>query len=100
MARIQHMVLLKFKPGVSDEVVADVFAQVANLQEIIPGILHFGGGPYASDEGLNQGYDHGFLITFVDAAARDNYLVHPEHEKVKQTILRQVDSAIAFDFED
>ncbi len=98
MPAVQHMVLLKFKPDVTDEMIEDLFAELAELQELVPGITYFAGGPYASDEGLNQGYTYGFLMTFASVDARDNYLPHPEHERVKQEILPHVDSAIAFDF--
>lgn len=100
MAKIQHMVLFKWKPGITEDALADIFARLATLEEVIPGIEHFGGGPYSSPEGYNQGYTHGFLMTFTDEQARDRYLPHPEHEKVKQVILQWAESVIAFDFED
>ena len=100
MAVVQHMVLVKFKPDVSDEQIDELFAQIAALQELIPGITHFGGGSYASHEGLNGGYTHGFLVTFESAAARDNYLPHPEHERVKEAIFPHVEVVVAFDFEE
>jgi quinol monooxygenase YgiN len=99
MAAVQHMVLVRFKPETSDEMIRDLFAQLAALRERIPGILHYSGGPYSSPEGLNQGYTHGFLMTFRDAAARDAYLPHPEHERVKEAILPWVEGVVAFDFE-
>jgi len=42
---------------------------------------------------------HGGL-TFTDAVARDAYLTHPDHEQVKQTFLPDVESVIAFDYEE
>ncbi len=100
MARMQHMVLLRFKPQVSEDQIADFFALLANLQEVIPGIEHFGCGPYASPEGMNHGYTHGFLMTFRDKTDRDRYLDDPQHERVKQQILPWVESVVVFDFED
>ena len=99
-AKVHHMVLVRFKEGATEERIADLFASLAHLQEVIPGIERFSGGPYSSPEGLNQGYTHGFLMTFSSSDARDKYLPHPEHEKVKASILPVVDSVIAFDFED
>ncbi len=99
MSAIQHMVLLKFKPEVNDDSVEDVFSIIAELKQLIPGISYYAGGPYSSPEGFNQGFTHGFLMTFDSAAARDAYLPHPEHERVKAAILELVDDAIAFDFE-
>ena len=46
---------------------------------------------------------HGFCMTFPDAAARDAYLPHPEHEKVKAVVLEVLDGGldgvVAFDYE-
>ena len=99
MPAIEHMVILKFKPDVSEETIRSLFAQLAELKDLIPGIRSFAGGPYSSDEGLNAGFTHGFSMEFEDASARDNYLPHPEHERVKQSILPCVTEVIAFDFE-
>lgn len=100
MAAIQHMVLLKFKPEVSEEQIEELFQDIGALKQRLPGITHYGGGPYSSPEGFNKGFTHGFLMTFESAAARDAYLPHPEHEAVKDAILPLVDDAIAFDFDE
>ncbi len=99
---ITHMVLLRVRKDVPAAEVARVFAAIGALREKIPGILSYAWGPYASPEGLNQGFTHGFCMTFRDAAARDGYLPHPEHEKVKALGLAildgGIDGVIAFDF--
>jgi hypothetical protein len=99
MPKIQHMVLLKFKPEVTAEKITQLFDLLGTLQQSISGISYYSGGPYSSTEGLNQGYTHGFLMTFESIPARDTYLPHPEHEKVKTALLPCLDSVIAFDFE-
>ncbi len=99
MPQIQHMVLLKFKPETTSEKIADLLNQLGELQQLIPGITYYAGGAYSSHEGLNQGYNHGFLMTFESADARDFYLPHPEHERVKSAILECLDDFIIFDFE-
>ncbi len=99
MPQIQHMVLFKIKPEVTPEKITELFRLLADLQQLIPGITYFAGGPYSSPEGLNQGYTHGFIMTFESVNARDIYLPHPEHERVKAALLACIDSAIAFDFE-
>ncbi len=95
---IQDVVLVKFKPTTEAEI-DDAFQNLAGLKELIPGMDRFIGGPYSSPEGLNQGYTHGFIRTFDSAEARDVYLPHPEHERVKGIIAPLVESVIAFDFE-
>ncbi len=99
MSQIQHMVMFKIKPEVTTEKVTELFRLLAKLQQLIPGITYFAGGAYSSPEGLNQGYTHGFVMTFENVNARDAYLPHPEHERVKAALLPCIDGALAFDFE-
>jgi hypothetical protein len=96
---IQHMVLLRFKPDISEQEIGSLFQQVDDLKRVVPGMRYFAGGKYASPEGLNQGYTHGFLVTFDDVAARDAYLAHPDHDRVKDAIIPCVDAVVAFDFQ-
>jgi hypothetical protein len=42
---------------------------------------------------------HGFIMTFSNAAARDTYLVHPEHERFKAMAMTAVENFLVFDFE-
>jgi hypothetical protein len=93
------MVLLKLKPQVTPTQINQVFSLQAELQQLIPGITDFAGGPYSSPEGLNQGYTHGFLMTFESVEARDAFVPHPEHEGVKAVFFELLESVIAFDFE-
>lgn len=99
MSKVQHMVLLRFKPGTGAATISHCFDEVARLPERIPGIEQYAGGPYASPEGLNKGFTHGFLMTFRSVDARNAYLVHPEHDKVKDLLLTHLEDVIAFDFE-
>lgn len=99
MPQIQHIVLFKLKPEVTTEKTTELFRLLAKLQQLVSGITYFAGGPYSSPEGLNQGYTHGFVMTFESVDARNAYLPHPEHERVKAVLLTCIDGVIAFDFE-
>ena len=100
---ITHAVLFKIRADVPEDQIDTVFTELRDLKDKIPGILSFEGGPYSSDEGLNKGFTHGFVMTFPDASARDAYLPHPEHEVVKGHVLEVLDGGldgvVAFDFE-
>jgi len=100
---IHHLVLLKIRRGVPKKEIDTLFALLAGMKKFVPGLESFAGGPYSSSEGLNKGYTHGFAMTFDDATARDEYLVHPEHEKIKERVLAVldggIDGVVAFDFE-
>lgn len=82
MAKVKHVVLLRFKQ-VEQSRIDEVMAELAGLKDRIPGILDYSGGRNSSTEGLNQGFEYGFVMTFADEAARDAYLPHPIHEEVK-----------------
>src|SRR5262249_45120660 len=97
--KVLHLVLLKFKPGVSPTAITDLFTMLRQLQQVIPGLEQFSGGANTSPEGLARGYTHGFVMTFQDAEARDGYLPHPEHENAKQALLRLVDDVLVVDLQ-
>ena len=96
--KMYHVVLVKFSAAKAHRA-AELLAAVEAFRKRLPGFLSLTGGPYSSPEGLNQGYTHGFVMTFADAATRDRYLSHPEHEKIKQSFLPDLEAVVAFDFE-
>ena len=100
---IHHLVLLKVKKSAKKAQIDGVFGELAGLAKKVPGIVSFAGGPYSSPEGFNKGYTHGFAMVFRDAKARDAYLPHPEHEKVKAKVVALLEGGleggVAFDFE-
>jgi hypothetical protein len=93
---------MKCKPEATKEQIEQVFAAIAALKGSIPGILAFEAGENNSPEGINRGYTHAFTMDFVDEQARDTYLPHPEHEKVKvqigQILAEISDSVLVVDF--
>ena len=99
MRKVNHMVLVKFASAKAHRH-PELIEALNALRSRLPGFLSLSGGPYSSPEGLNQGYTHGYLMTFVDAAARDQYLTHPEHEKLKKDFLPDLEGVVAFDFEE
>ena len=99
MAKIKHIALFKFKEGTAQEYMDQVLDQLLELSESIDGIEDYVGGTNNSPEGLNQGYTHGFVMTFKDATARDAYLAHPDHERFKTGVLPSIDGVTVFDFE-
>ena len=100
---IVHMVLLRIRKDVAPKDVERIFTELAGLQRKIPGLLTFSGGKYSSPEGMQKGFTHGFCMTFKDAASRDVYLPHLEHEKVKKIVFAALDGGLdgvtAFDYE-
>lgn len=99
MAKVKHIALFKFKDGATAEQINQLFDDILDITENIDVIEDYVAGANNSPEGLSQGYTHGFIMQFADAAARDAYLAHAEHERIKNLLLAHADSVLAFDFE-
>ena len=91
---IRHVVLCRFRSDVSAAEIAEIFAALKALQGKISGILAIAAGRDNSPEGLQKGFTHAFSVDFIDAAARDAYLPHPEHQKVGAMIVAAAEGGI------
>lgn len=98
MSNIKRIVLFRFKAGTPDKTINKIFGDLKGLKDKIPGINDFAYGPYSSSDGLNQGYTHAFIMTFKDAASRDGFGPHPEHQRVVSTLGPHLETVLAFDF--
>ena len=98
MPQVKHYGVFEFKPEVSDSQIETCFQAMNGMVGKIPGLLDFNYGPYDSDEGLNDGFTHGFIMTFDSPASRDAYLPHPIHEEVKEVVVPCLHRFIVFDF--
>lgn len=102
MSQFKHMVLLKLRPQTSREDIAEIFETLDDLQDKLPGIVDVSSGPYESPEGLHKGFTHALVVTFSDQASRDTCLVHPEYERFRQLVVKNLAGGladlIAFDF--
>ncbi|MBX9653705.1 Dabb family protein [bacterium] len=99
MGMVRHFVMCQFREGTSQETIDDLMKKIHGMKGQIPGIIDIESGPHDSPEGMNQGYTHGFLVTFESPEARDAYLPHPKHEAVRQALIPNIESACAFDYE-
>ena len=77
---IRHIVLVRFNTATAASEQDAIFADLAALGALLPGLGGFSHGPDVSPESLARGFTHAFTIDFADAAARDAYLVHPAHQ--------------------
>lgn len=84
--QMRHIVIFKYKPDASQEQIDKVTQAFGELKNKIPGIVDFEHGINDSPENKNIGFTHVYLLTFEDAAARDAYLPHPEHQKFGQLL--------------
>ena len=98
MPHVKHYGVFQFKEGVNGEQIATCFESMASMVGEVPGLMDFCHGPYDSDEGLNDGFTHGFIMTFESPQARDEYLPHPLHERVKEIVVPHLERLVVFDF--
>ena len=99
---LKHIVLLKLKPGVSEEQTADLLKALNDLMEsgAVPGILRVTGGYNNSPEGKSQGFDYAFVMWFENAEARDRYLPHPAHQELGRRYVGPIlDDVLVFDYD-
>lgn len=99
MSKVKHIALVKFKGGTTEEQINEVFDALLEVTENIEGVEDYVSGENSSPEGLSKGYTHGFIVTFHDAAARDTYLTHADHEAFKTKFVPLIDDIAVVDFE-
>ena len=97
---VRHIVVFKYKAGTTDEQIKQVTDAFRALRKTIPGITAFEDGVNNSPEKKNLGFTHVYQLSFVDLAARDAYLPHPEHKKFGQLLgtLGVVEDAFVVDY--
>ena len=98
MPHVKHYGVFQFKPEITSAQIATSFREMAGMVGKIPGLLDFHHGPYDSSEGMNDGFTHGFIMSFSSPEERDAYLPHPEHERVKRIVVPCLARVIVFDF--
>jgi len=96
---LEHVVLIKPKQDVDQSAVAALWSGIAGLKGRIPGIEAIALGDNVSPEGKHQGFTLGFIVSFVDRAALDVYLPHPDHVTVVPLVRAVAEDLIVFDVE-
>lgn len=96
---VRHYGMFQFKPEITEDQIEECFTEMMGMVDKIPGLQKMEYGPYDSPEGLNDGFTHGFLMTFDSPESRDEYLPHPEHERVADIVVPRLERVVVFDFE-
>ena len=86
---LEHMVWIRFKPGVSEERREHHLNGLRSLKAKVPGITRLTAGPSITDRAA--GYTHGLLVTLENEAALKIYADHPEHVKVAGPLKEDAD---------
>jgi hypothetical protein len=89
--KLRHVVLFKFKDTASQTDIAKIeneFRALATTK--VPQVRGFESGTHVGKESSNQGFTHGFLLTFDNEQDRDTYMAHDDHKafvKLQQGIV-------------
>lgn len=93
---IRHCVFIRFSDSVPQSEKDGIWADIRALKSVVPGYLAVHVGANVSPEtGMDKGYSEGFIIDFDGPAARDAYLVHPDHEKAGARIVTAAEGGVA-----
>lgn len=95
---LRHVVLLKFNESSTREDIAKVETAFKDLAKKLKMVKDFEWGINNSPENLNQGLTHCFILTFQSEKDRDDYSVHPEHEKFVDVLKLHMEKATVVDF--
>ena len=93
--KLRHVVLFGFVAGTD---VGEVARRFGALKTSVPRVEAFEWGEDCSPEGLADGRTHAFVLTFDTAAARDAYLIHPEHQAFVDWVKPSLAAATVIDY--
>jgi len=94
---INHIVLLKFKPGVKESDIEDLEKYMDDLPNTIAEIHSYEFGPDVVQS--ERSYDFGLIALFANTEALSRYQVHPDHLVVVEKVKNMCDNIITVDFE-
>ena len=98
---IRHIVLVKFDPALTEAEIADIFAELHEIEGKVPGLLSICSGRSESPEKIERGYLHGFTADFTDWAALEAYQAHPDHRRLGARVVANatggLDGVLVFD---
>lgn len=96
---VRHFGVFKFKPHITEQEIWACFHTMKEMVGKVDGLLDMEYGAYNGNEGLNDEFTHGFVMTFDSPKSRDLYLPHPVHEEVKAFVVPKLERVIVFDID-
>ncbi|HEX7834787.1 MAG TPA: Dabb family protein [Pseudolysinimonas sp.] len=94
MTTLVHVVLIEWASPIDG---VELSRLIDERLRGLPGVLSIAEGASVSPEGLEGGFDWGMVVTFNGAAARDAYLVDPDHAVVARFLTANAARVTVFD---
>lgn len=95
---IRHILFFTFSENATPVQKDAVKRAFLSMPADIEGVESVEWGCNNSPEGKSAGFTHCVLMTFQDEAARQRYLPHPEHEKLKLIFRPVLQDIIVMDY--
>jgi hypothetical protein len=95
---LRHVVMFRFKESTTPEQIKQVEAAFASLPGKIDVIRRFEWGTNVSVENRSDGFTHCFILSFLNEADRDAYLIHPDHKEFAKTLGGNIDKVLVLDY--
>lgn len=95
---IRHILLIQFKSTAQPAQLDSLRERFVALGDTIDGVSGVEWGQNDSPEGKNKHYTHVVMMTFADEAARQRYLVHPEHEALVEVFIPLLEDIVVVDY--
>ena len=92
-----HAFLFQWQPGVTAEQQERAAKEIRALQGQIPGLVETSYGKNISHR--SQGFTHGGVMKFRDAATLEAYTTHPVHQKLVNWLMPLLKLAAELDYE-
>ena len=91
---IRHIVLVRFRPDVSENTIREIFDDLHGIEGRIPGLGAVHSGRSESPEQIERGYMHGFTADFEDWEALAAYQEHPDHRRVGAALVENAEGCL------
>lgn len=86
---IVHIVLLKWRPDVTNDEVLEAFSQARDLPNEIPGVQRITIGRHYGES--KHGFTHAISVQLDDERALENYLSHPARVQYNAQYLEPIE---------
>jgi len=95
---LRHVVLFNFNETATEETIHTIEKAFAELPKKISEIHSFEWGINNSEEKLDKGLTHCFLVTFLSKEDRDAYLPHPAHQDFVKLLDGYIEDVTVVDY--
>ncbi|KAG8390073.1 hypothetical protein BUALT_Bualt01G0045500 [Buddleja alternifolia] len=95
---VKHILLVKFKDGVTEQQIEELTKQFATLVHLVPSMKAFKWGKDVSIENMHQGFTRVFESTFESTEGIAEYIDHPDHVAFANRLRPQMENYLVVDY--